>query len=83
MDKESYIVHIQTKYVYKDISDNVEKRSDTSNYTIERPLPKGKNERVIELMKNEFGEEIMTEFARLRPNIYFYLIYDGSGDKKS
>ena len=28
MDIDNFIVHIQTKDVYKDISDNVEKRSD-------------------------------------------------------
>ena len=30
-----------------------EKRFDTSNYEVDRSLPKGKNEKVIELMKDE------------------------------
>ena len=38
---------------YKDIANNVEKRFDTSNYEINRPLPIGKNKKVIGLMKDE------------------------------
>ena len=30
---------------------------DTSNYELGRPLPKGKNEKVIGLMKDEWGEK--------------------------
>ena len=45
MDIDKFIVHIQTKDVYKDISDNVEKRSDKPNYENERPLPKDKNKK--------------------------------------
>ena len=30
-------------------------RFDTSNFEIERPLPKGKNKKVIGLMKDESG----------------------------
>ena len=33
-------------------------------------------------MNDELGGKIMTEFARIGPNTYFYLIDDGSGDKK-
>ena len=60
MDTESFIVYIKTDYVYKDIAEDVETRFDTSNYelecnSIERPLPKGKNKKVIELMKDELG----------------------------
>ena len=32
MGTESFIIHIKTKYFYKDISDDVEKGFDTSNY---------------------------------------------------
>ena len=31
MDTDSFIVHIKTKDVYKDIANNLEKRFDTSN----------------------------------------------------
>ena len=39
MDKDSFIMHIKTEDFYKDIADHVEKKYDTSNYTVERPLP--------------------------------------------
>ena len=34
-------------------------------------------------MKDELGEEIMTEFVALRPKTYAYLMDDGGGDKKA
>ena len=43
MDTDSFIMHIKTNDFYKDIADGVEKRYDTSNYEINRPLPTGKN----------------------------------------
>ena len=45
MDTESFIMHIKTEDCYKDIADDVEKKYDTSNYTVERPLPMGKNKK--------------------------------------
>ena len=35
MDTDSFIVHVKTDNVYKDIADNVETRYDTSNFEIE------------------------------------------------
>ena len=59
-------MHIKTEDFYKDIANDVEKRFDTSNYEVNRPLPTGKNKNVIELMKDEIGGKIMTEFVALR-----------------
>ena len=73
MVPDSFIIHTKTKYFYKDIADDVEKRFDTSNYEIDRPLPKGKNKKVIGLMKNELAEKTMTKFAALRQKTYCYL----------
>ena len=40
----SFIVYIKTENIYKDSADiAVETRFDTSNYELDRPLPKGKN----------------------------------------
>ena len=80
MDTDSLIIHIKTEYFYKDIADEVEKRSDTSNYDDEcdRPLPKGKNKKVIGLMKDELGgQKIITKLVALRPKTYSYLMDDG------
>ena len=83
MDTDSFMIHIQTKDVYKDIADGVEKRFDPSNDGIERPLPKGKSKKLTGLMKDELGGNIMAKFAGLRPKTYSYSIDDGSNDKKA
>ena len=41
----------------------VETGFGTSNFEFDRPLPKGKIKKVIELMKVELGGQIMKEFA--------------------
>ena len=66
MSTDSFIVYIKTNDIYKDIAENVEIRSDTSNYESDRPLPKGKNKWVIRLIKDELGGEIMIKFVQLR-----------------
>ena len=38
----SFIVYIKTDDIYKDISEDVETRFDTSNYESYRPLQQGK-----------------------------------------
>ena len=83
MDTDRFIFHVKTEDFYKDIADDVEKRFDTSNYEVDRPLPKGKNKKVIGLMKHELGGRIVTEFVALRPNIYSYLMDDDSEAKRA
>ena len=53
MDTDSFIVHVQTDDIYKDIAKDVESRFGTLNFEIDRPVPKGKNKKVIGLMKEE------------------------------
>ena len=53
MDTDGFIVHVKTDSIYKDIAEDVETRFDTSNFEIHRPLPKGKNKKVVGLMKDE------------------------------
>ena len=43
-DTDSFIIHIKTEDFYKDISDDVNKRFDTSNYECSRLLPVGKKQ---------------------------------------
>ena len=51
VDTDSFRMHIKTEDFYKDIADDVEKRFGTSNYEVDRPLPTGKNKKVIGLIK--------------------------------
>ena len=83
MDTDSFIMDIKTNDFYKDIANDVENRFDTSNYEVNRSLPIGKNKKVIDLMKDELGGKIITEFVTLRPKTYSYLTDDGKEDKKA
>ena len=76
-------MHIKREDSYKDIADDVEKRFDTSNYEVYRPLSTGKNKKVVGLMKDELGGKIMTEFVTLRPKTYSYLTDDCEEYKKA
>ena len=77
------IMNIKTEDFYNDIANDVEKRFDTSNYECDRPLPTGKNKKVIGLMKDELGGRIITEFVTLRPKTYSYLTDDFKEGKKA
>ena len=46
MDTDSFIFHVKTKDFYEDIAKDVEKRFDTSNYKVNKPLPTGKNKKL-------------------------------------
>ena len=47
MDTDSFIVYIETGDIYKDIVEDIEIRFNTSNYELDRPLPKAKNKKVL------------------------------------
>ena len=83
MDTDNFIMNIKTEDFYKDIANDVEKRFDTSNYECDRPLPTGKNKKVIGLMKDELGGRVITELVALRPKCYSYLTDDCKEDKKA
>ena len=88
VDTDSFIVYTKTDDIYKDIAENVETILDTSNFelecnSIDRPLPKGKNKKVIGLMTDELGGKILTKFVGLRAKSYSYLVDDGGEDKKA
>ena len=83
MDTDSFVMNIKTNDFYKNISDNVDNKSNTSNYEVKTPLPIGKNKKVIGLMKHKLGGEIITEFIALRPKTYSYLTDNDKIDKKA
>ena len=83
MDTDSFIMNIKTNDFYKDISNDLENRFDTSNYEVNRPLPTGKNKKVIGLVKDELGGMIIMEFITLRPKAYSFITDNGKEDKKA
>ena len=85
MDTDSYVINIFTEDFFEDINNDVERWFDTSNYdeNDKRPLPIGKNRKVIGLFKDELYGKIMTEFTALRAKAYTYLMEDGSEHKKA
>ena len=83
IDTDSFIMNIKTEDFYKDIAHDVDKRFDTSNSEVNRPLPTEKSRKVIGLMKDELGGKIITEFVILRPKTYSYLTDDCKEDKKA
>ena len=83
MDTDGFIINIKTDDIDKDIADDVEKRFDTSNYDVNRPLPTGKDKKVIRIIKDELKGKIMTELVALIPKTYSYLVNDSDTDKKA
>ena len=79
MDTDNFVIYIKTEDFYKDIANDVERQFDTFNYheKDERPLPTGKNKKVLGLFKDELGGKIMTEFCALRAKA------DGSEHEKA
>ena len=55
MDTDNLIVQVKTEDIYKDISEDVEKKFHTSNYEVDKQLPIGKNKKAAALMKDELG----------------------------
>lgn len=62
---------IQAKYedVYADLAEYFETKFEKSNYEVDRPLPIGKNKKMIGLLDDELGGRIMKVFVALRPKM--------------
>ena len=84
-DTDSFIIHIKTEDFFQDISNDVKKWFDTSNYdkNDKRPLPTGKNKKVPGLFNDELGGKIITEFVALRSKAYAHLDDYGNDHKKA
>jgi len=78
MDTDSFVYHVKTEDIYKDIAPDVDARFDTSNYpkvqdekdAKYRPLEVGKNKKVLRKMKDELGGKIMIEFVAIGSKNY-------------
>ncbi len=93
-DTGSLCYEIETDDFYKDISGDVERLFDTSNF-LKDPLsgnlkdhpsgiPTGKNncKKAIGKFKDEAGGKIIQEFVGLRAKLYAYKMLDGKEEKK-
>ena len=72
---DSVINYIKAEDFFEDISNDVEKWFDTSNYNKKNkiPLPIRKNKKVPGLFKHELGGKLITEFVALGPKTNSYL----------
>ena len=85
MDTDNFVIYVETEDFYKDIASDMDKWFDTSNYDKrgERPLPIGRNKKVIGMFKDELGAKIMIEFCALRAKAYSYRLDDDAENKKA
>ena len=83
MDTDNFIVCRKTDNTCKDIEEDVKTTFDTSNYELDRPVSKGKNKKLIGLMKDELVGIIMIEFVGLRVKPHSYSKDDDREDRKS
>ena len=85
MDTDNFVINIFTEDFFEDISNDVERWFDTSNYeeNEKRPLQIGVNKKVIRMFKNELGGKIMKEFCALRAKTYTYFMDDDIEKKKT
>ena len=82
-DTDSLCYEIETEDFYKDISNDVEKGFDTSNFPKDHPsgIPVGKK-KIPGMMKDEAGGKIIEEFVGLRAKLYSYKMFEGKEEKK-
>lgn len=75
-DTDSLVYEIQTNDVFNDIKGDLSK-FDTSNFKENNiyAIPRV-NKKIMGLMKDEAGGEIIREFVGLRPKLYAYTIQD-------
>ena len=85
MDTDDFIVHIETEDFYEDIASNVDKWFDTSAYNEDnnRPLPIGKNKKVIGKFKDEMNGKIMIENYNARAKTYAFKLDDDKETKRA
>ena len=66
MYTDSFLVHVKTEDIYKDIAEDVETRFDTSNFEIDRPLPNRK--KIIRQTMKKIVEFIEKTYSYLNDN---------------
>ncbi|KAG1665131.1 hypothetical protein GQR58_019518 [Nymphon striatum] len=83
-DTDSLAYEIETEDFYKDISNDVSKIFDTSNFPKDHPsgIETGVNKKVVGMFKDEAGGKIIDQFVGLRAKLYSYKMFEGVEEKK-
>ena len=83
-DTDSLMYEIETEDFFKDISEDVKDRFDTSDYPENHPsgIPTGINKKVLGMFKDEAAGKIIKEFVGLRAKLYSYKMDKGEESKK-
>ena len=83
-DTDSFMYEIQIEDFYKDISADVKRRFETSDYPPDHPssIPSGFNKKVLCMFKDEVGGKVIDEFVGLRAKLYSY-IFEGEKGKNA
>ena len=83
-DTDSLMYEIETEDFYKDISEDVKDRFDTSDYPENHPsgIPTGINKKVLGMFKDEAAGKIIIEFVGLRAKLYSFIMEDGKENKR-
>ena len=83
-DTDSLMYLIETEDFFKDISEDVKDRFDTSDYPENHPseIPTGINKKVLGMFKDAAAGKIIKEFVGLRAKLYSYKMDEGEESKK-
>ena len=77
-DTDSLLYLIHTDDFYKDISKDIKRKFDTSDYPPDHPsgILTGVNKKVIGMFKDEVAGRQITHFVGLRPKLYSFKVED-------
>ena len=83
-DTDSLMYQIHTDDFYKDISNDIITKFDTSDYPSDHPsgIPTGVNKKVIGMFKDEVAGKQITYFVGLRPKLYSFKIEESKEVRK-
>ena len=83
-DTDSLMYEIETEDFYKNISADVKRRFDTSDYPPDHPsgIPSRFNKKVLGMFKDEAGGKVIDKFVGMRAKLYSYRMLEGEESKK-
>ena len=84
-DADSLMYLIQTDDFYHDITKDIKRNFDTSDYEVNHPsgIKTGVNKKVIGKFKDEVGGKQITHFVGLRPKLYTFKVEDKGETRKA